>query len=229
MRRMESKSKLWYLQNLNLFAGLSPEEMKEMSEKVVDTTSKKGQYIYFPQDPSNSLFFLKKGGVKIASVSEGGRETIQAILKPGEIFGELALAGGGVREDFAQALEDDTVICAIQVKDMEEVMALHPTVTMKVTRLMGLRLQKMERKVRDLVFKDARTRIVDFIREMAQENGKPVGDEILIRHVFTHQDIANLTASSRQVVTTVLNELRDQNLINFERKRILVRNIHQLK
>jgi CRP-like cAMP-binding protein len=87
----------------------------------------------------------------------------------------------------------------------------------------------MERKVRDLVFKDARTRIVDFIREMAQENGKPVGDEILIRHVFTHQDIANLTASSRQVVTTVLNELREQNLINFERKRILVRDIQKLK
>lgn len=205
------------------------EEMKVISEKVVDSTVAKGDYVYFNNEPSNSLYFLKKGSVKIATVSSGGRESIIAVLQPGEIFGESALAGTNNREDFAMSIEDDTLICEMPVKDLEELMAKHPTVTMKVTRLLGLRLLKLERKLRDLVFKDARTRIVDFIREMAVENGKPVGDEILIKHAFTHQDIANLTASSRQVVTTVLNELREENLINFERKRILVRDMARLK
>lgn len=226
---MENATKLWYLQNFNLFASLPTEEMKAISEKVVDSIIPKGEYIYFRDEPSHSLYFLKKGGVKIASVSEAGRESILAVLQPGEIFGELALAGASNREDFAVSLEDGTVICAMPVQDLEELMARHPTVTMKVTRLLGLRLLKMERKVRDLVFKDARTRIVDFIREMAIENGKQVGDEILIKHIFTHQDIASLTATSRQVVTTVLNELRGENLINFERKRILVGDMKRLK
>lgn len=209
--------------------GLSAEEMMLFEEKTVMTNAKKGQFIYFPEDPSKTIFFLKEGRVKIGNQSDDGRETIKAILQPGEMFGELALAGEGQREDFAQAMDSNVLICAIGVQDMEEIMARNSHMGLQVTKLIGFRLQKMERKLRSLIFKDARTRIVDFIREMAEERGTPVGDEVLIKHSLTHQDIANLTASSRQTVTTVLNELRSANLINFERKRILVRDVSKLK
>lgn len=226
---MSERSKLWYLENFNILEGLTAEEMMEVEGKTIMTNAKKGQFIYFPEDPSKTIFFLKEGRVKIGNSSEDGRENIKAILQPGEMFGELALAGEGKREDFAQALDSNVVICAMSVKDMEEVMEKNSGMGLKVTKLIGFRLKKMERKLRALIFKDARTRIIDFIREMAEERGTPAGDEILIKHHLTHQDIANLTASSRQTVTTVLNELRSANIINFERKRILVRDLKKLK
>lgn len=226
---MSERSKLWYLENFNLLKGLSKEEMIEVSEKTTMINASKGQFIYFPEDPSKSIFFLKEGRIKIGNSSEDGRENIKTILHPGEVFGELALTGMGVREDFAQALDRNVLICAMSAEDMEELMERNARMSMQVTKLIGFRLRKMERKLKALIFKDARTRIIDFIREMAEEVGQPAGDEVLIRHYLTHQDIANLTASSRQTVTTVLNELRSANIINFERKRILVRDLAKLK
>ena len=162
---MSERSKLWYLENFNILEGLSATEMMDVEAKTVMTSAKKGQFIYFPEDPSKTIFFLKEGRVKIGNTSEDGRENIKAILQPGEIFGELSLAGEGNREDFAQALDSQVVICAMSVKDMEELMESNSSMGLKVTKLIGYRLKKMERKLRSLIFKDARTRIVEFIHE----------------------------------------------------------------
>ena len=86
----------------------------------------------------------------------------------------------------------------------------------------------MERKIESLVFKDARSRIVEFLHDMAVEKGQKVGFEMMIKNHLTHKDIASLTGTSRQTVTTVMNELREQNLINFDRRRILIRDIEKL-
>jgi CRP-like cAMP-binding protein len=79
-----------------------------------------------------------------------------------------------------------------------------------------------------LIFKDARTRIVDFIKDSVSDRGQRVGYEMLLRHSLTHQDIANITCTSRQTVTLVLNELRKLDLIYFNRGKILVRDLARL-
>ncbi|RMG83010.1 MAG: Crp/Fnr family transcriptional regulator [Bacteroidetes bacterium] len=226
---MAEKTKLWYLENFNLFKGLCNDEMEKLMKSTVMKEAKKGQYIYFPEEPSSSVFLLKEGKIKIGSFSEEGKETIKAILNPGEIFGELSLAGEEKRSDFAQALTDNVVICAMSKDDMEMLMEKNAKIGIRVTKIMGLRLKRTERKINDLIFKDVRTRIIDFLKDWAKEEGVPVGDEIMIKHNLTHQDIANLTATTRQSVTTILNELKDKNLIYTERKKILIRDIQRLR
>ena len=88
--------------------------------------------------------------------------------------------------------------------------------------------QQIERRFESLVFKDARTRIVDFIVDLGRENGIEIGKEILVKHHLTHMDMANLTATSRQTVTTILNELKEKNLIHLERNQFLIRDIDNL-
>ena len=90
-------------------------------------------------------------------------------------------------------------------------------------------MRKLERRVESLVFKDARTRIVEFLREAAEWKGRKVGFETLIPTSLTHKDIAQLTGTSRQTVTTILNELKEDNIINFNRKQILIRDLDLLK
>ena len=98
----------------------------------------------------------------------------------------------------------------------------------KILKLIGLRLMKLERKLELLVFKDARTRIIEFLKDAAAWKGKKVGMETMIHTKLTHKDIASLTGTSRQTVTTILNELKDQNLINFDRRKILIRDLEKL-
>lgn len=225
---MSTETKLWHLENFNLLKSLSLMEKMKMSKKVRDSKIKKGEYIYFPEDPSSSIFFLKTGRVKIGSYSDDGKEIIKAILGPGEIFGELSLVGEGKRRDFAISLDNNVMLCAIGMDDMEEMMEKNSKLGLKITKLIGFRLQKIERRLESLIFKDARTRIVDFIKDIGKESGTPVGNEILVKHHLTHQDIANITATSRQTVTTVLNELKEQNLLYLERNKFLIRDITKL-
>ena len=95
--------------------------------------------------------------------------------------------------------------------------------------LFGSRLIKAETKLEALIFKDARTRIVDFIKDSVFHQGRPVGFEMLLKHSLTHQDIANITSTSRQTVTLVLNELKKSDLIYFNRGKILVRDMTRLE
>lgn len=226
---MSTETKLWHLENFNLFKTLSALEQINMSTKVKHNKMKKNEYIYFPDDPSSCIFFLKKGRVKIGTYSDNGKEIIKAILGPGEVFGELSLLGEDKRKDFAIALDKDIMVCSLDMKDLEKMMQNNPMLSLKITKMIGLRLQKIERRLESLIFKDARTRIIDFIVDLGREKGKPIGREILVKHNLTHMDIANLTATSRQTVTTVLNELKDKDLIYLERNRFLIRDIDKLK
>jgi CRP-like cAMP-binding protein len=155
-------------------------------------------------------------------------EVLSAILTTGEIFGELATAGEEKRRDFAQAMEE-TIICPLTIDELKMLMYENKELSFKILKLIGLRITKLERKLELLVFKDARTRIVEFLKDAAEWKGKKVGFETLIQTNLTHKDIASLTGTSRQTVTTILNQLKEQNLINFNRKQILIRDLDSLQ
>ncbi len=140
----------------------------------------------------------------------------------------MGIVGEAKRKDFAIAMDDDTRMCTISTEEFRGSMAKNPDLSLAVTKTIGEKLRKIERRLESLIFKDARERIIDFMRETADKYGKVIGDEILVKHNLTHQDIANLTATSRQTVTKVLNDLKDNNLIYMERNRFLIRDISQL-
>ena len=225
---MKDQSNIWYFEDTDLFQILCPTKTPGMEDIHEPNVYKKEQFIYFPDDPSTKVYMVSNGRVKIGTYTRDGKEIVKAILSKGEIFGELALTGEGKREDFAVALDDNTRVCPMTVDDLQNLMKDDQVLSFKILKIIGFRLKKMERKIESLVFKDARTRIVDFLRETADEKGQKVGFEIMIKNHLTHKDIASLTGTSRQTVTTVLNELRDDNIINFDRRRILIRDMEKL-
>lgn len=223
---------IWYLENVDLFKFMCPTKVEGASDSGMmnhmRVTFKKGEFIYFPEEPSQEIYLLEEGRVKIGSYSEEGKEIIKAVLHPGEIFGELALVGEEKRKDFAISMDESVAVCHMSLDDAKALMYDDVKFSLKITKLIGLKLQRMERRLESLVFKDARTRIVDFIRDLATDKGKQIGYEVLVRNFLTHKEIANLTGTSRQTVTSVLNELREQNQIYFDRKRLIVRDMETL-
>ena len=220
---------IWYFENVDLYEMLCPHKLQGHRDSHEYYNFKKGQFIYFQDQPADHIYMIADGRVKIGSYSSQGKEVTKTILSKGEIFGELALTGEQQRSDFAQSMTDGTKVCSLGIDMMQELMLENKSLSLKIFKLIGLRIRKLERRLESLVFKDARTRIVEFIKEMAEEQGQKVGFETMIKNKLTHQDIANLTGTSRQTVTTVLNELRDDNLINFDRRRILIRDIDKLR
>jgi CRP/FNR family transcriptional regulator, cyclic AMP receptor protein len=218
---------LWYFESVNLYRILCPHKVKKMGETHEFITYKKDQFIYMPDDSATHIYMIVNGRVKIGHYLENGDEMVTAILTKGEIFGELAMAGEEKRRDFAQVMEEAT-ICPLTTEELKALMYENKELSFKILKLIGLRIMKLERKLELLVFKDARTRVVEFLKDAAAWKGVRIGFETMIQTRLTHSDIAALTGTSRQTVTTILNDLKQKNLINFNRKQILIRDLDKL-
>jgi len=226
---MQNSAALWYFESVNLFNILCPHKVKAMAGNHEFLHFKKDAFIYIPEDQADHIYMIAHGRVRIGHYLEDGKEVISAILTPGEIFGELAIAGENTRKDFAQVMDDNTSICPLSIEELQQLMYGDRDLSFKILKLVGLRLIKLERKLELLVFKDARTRIIEFLKDAASWKGKKVGSETMIPTKLTHKDIASLTGTSRQTVTTILNDLKEKNLIYFDRKKILIRDLAMLK
>lgn len=225
---MSENQSLWYLENIDVSGIFCPQKVGRGDLDNHDhKTFKKGEYIYLPEEHADKIFFIIDGRVKIGTYGESGKEITKAILNKGEVFGELSLIGESKRRDFAYAMEK-TACCVLSVNDMRSLMRDHNGLNLFLMKILGSRVLEMEQRLESLVFKDSRTRIIEFLRNLALKKGQRVGYEMLVRKFMTHQEIANLTATSRQTVTTVLNELRNKNILTFNRRRLLIRDMDML-
>lgn len=220
---------LWHLENIDVTHLLCPTKLgnEELMAQHKHCRFKKGEAVYVPQDLSDRIFFITEGRVKISVMNEEGKEITKAILGRGEVFGELAVLGETQRHDFATALEDmDT--CVVTIEELRGLMRDRSELNLFFMRMFGGRQLEMERRLESLVFRDSRSRIVEFLVNLARSKGQRVGFEWVVRKPVTHQEIANLTATSRQTVTTTLNDLRYKKLLTFNRSRLLIRDLEKL-
>ncbi|MDG1433718.1 MAG: Crp/Fnr family transcriptional regulator [Saprospiraceae bacterium] len=225
---MAIQSKTAFLEHFPLFETLNPDEKLRLIQMVEVKVKPRFSYIYLPGEASDKIFFLSKGTVKIGTHSKDGKEIIKSILHPTAMFGEMGIVGEEERQDFARAMGQEVHYCILKVEDFKRLMRSNHQLSIKILMLIGDRLRRAENRLESLIFKDARTRIIDFLKDAADQRGRRVGFEMLVKHSLTQQDIANLTGTSRQTVTSVLNELRKSNLIYFNRKSILIRDMESL-
>ncbi len=220
---------LWHLENIDVTHLLCPTKLgnEDLMARHTHCNFKKGESVYVPQDLSDRIFFITEGRVKISVMNEEGKEITKAILGRGEVFGELALLGEQLRHDFATALED-TNTCVVTLEELRGLMRDRSELNLFFMKMFGGRQLEMERRLESLVFRDSRSRIVEFLVNIARSKGQRVGYEWVIRKPVTHQEIANLTATSRQTVTTTLNDLRYKKLLSFNRSRLLIRDLDKL-
>lgn len=230
---MAEQTKIWYLKNINVFEGMSEEEMKRIDAMTQMSSVRPNQPIMFPDESSRNIFLLKSGHVKISRIDADGREMILEIVGPGEMFGELALLADKEDDheresDIVQAL-DDVLICAVRKDIFEQMMKDSPELSFRVTKRIGLRLRRFEERVTDLVFKDARQRVITFLLNYAENFGKIRSGIVSIPMHLSHQEIALLTGSARQTITTILNELRAEGLIDFSRSGMQLKDMEALQ
>lgn len=221
-------SNFWYLENIDLTSILCPIKLGKVMDNHEYSTFKKGEFIYLPNEEAKNIYFIVSGQVKIGTMGEGGKEITKILLGKGEVFGEFAVLGEEGKKDYAQAIEE-TKLCVTDGTDIKKLMREHTQLSLVFLKMFRSRLLKMEHRLESLVFKDSRSRILEFILEQINTNGSRVGYEWVVRNGLTHQDIANFTATSRQTVTTLLNDLRNDKIITFNRKRWLIRDLDALK
>lgn len=215
---------LWFFDDVNLFKILCPHKFKNYKSTHTFDSYKKKDYIYFQEDSANKVYLIEKGKVKLGYYSEDGNEVIKAILTRGELFGETAILGESKREEFAQSIDNNTSICPVGVDMMYDLMRENQTFSFKIYKFIGFKLKRLERRLQILLFKDAKTRLLEFLEELCLDYGydcEKTGDKI-IQHPYTQKDIASLIGTSRPTLNILLNELQEENKLEFSRKQIKI-------
>ncbi len=222
---MYEELKYWYLRDHKLFWTLSMSQIKQLCIITGFKKAKKGDVIYFSSSDVPRIFLLKKGNIKIVSVDEDGNETIKEILQKGDLFGELSLESDTEVNEYAKVLTDEVSICSFLMSDFEDLLVRNPALALSYTKFVGLKMKRIKNNYSNLVSKDAKTRLMSFLKNWAEKEGKIEGNKVTIENYLTQADIAQIICTSRQTATLLLNELEEKNLIYYGRKEILIDDI----
>ena len=215
---------LWFFEDTNLFKVLCPHKFKAYKKDHDFDAYKKKDYIYFTEDFANKVYLIEKGKVKVGYYSESGEEVVKAILSKGQLFGEKAILGEEIRDEFAQSIDNGTTICPIGVDTMHELMRNNQTFSFKVYKFIGFKFKKLERRLQLLMFKDTKTRLLEFLNELCAEYGydcPETGDHV-VKHSYTQKDIASLIGTSRPTLNILINELKEEKILDFNRNEIRI-------
>ncbi len=215
------------LDNNILFMGLTLDERAVLLQNAQTVNYNKHSAIFEPNKPANKAYILLSGSVKITVHAER-KDIIKYVVRPGMLFGEAFLTGELVRRDFAYAMEDNTDVLEIDAQIFLMLSRKNFSFAQALLHFLGERLRHTEHQLERVVLKDSKSRIMEYLHQMGTEQGRQVGMETLVKHNMTHQDIADVTGTSRQMVTAVLNQLKRENVLYFNRKKILFRDLNSL-
>ncbi len=197
---------LWCLDNVDLFRHLSLREREALRQRVKTLRYQRGEAIFLPGDPGNTVYFLRRGQVRLDYLDHSGRRLTLKICRRGEPFGEAALAGEAARRLLAEA-QNQVELCAIDRDDLMAFALSNPGLSLRLSKLIGLRLVELENRIEDLFFKSVPTRLARLLLKLDRDAGAPGAD---LEVKLTHQDLADLIGARRETVSLVLGGFEDQ-------------------
>ena len=210
-----------FLRNVSLFESLDQQELEALSDVTFTRTFSKDNVIILAEEEGDTLFILKKGQVKVSIVSEEGREVILSLLGPGSVFGELSLLDGKPRSANVVATEE-TDLLMLRRADFLQLIYKTPQIATALLAELATRMRKTDRQIEGLALLDVTSRISDTLLQLATEQGAETADGVTIESRPTHQELANMSGTTRETVSRVLKRLEGQGYINRNGRNITI-------
>jgi CRP/FNR family transcriptional regulator, cyclic AMP receptor protein len=213
------------LATIPFFAGLDPDALERLASGMRSRRFRRGEVIFHVGDPGDALFVIVSGDVKISLPSETGEEAILATLRPGAVFGELALLDGAPRSASATALSaTETVV--LPRDRFRDLIATEAGVRDALLASIAGELRRLTQHVEELHFLDITGRLAARLVRLAEEGGSPTDDGALrLRANLTQADLAAMVGCTRQSVNKLLGQFTEDGLIRQEREGIVVTNL----
>ncbi len=218
---------LWCLQRCDLFRRLTPDQIQRLEDHSRCRTFSRGSPVCLPSGGTDSVFLLASGLVEICHLTPDGKKSILTFVEPGEMFGELAIFDPQQRDEHVEAVEASTVVM-IPTGEMHHLMSECSDVAIAITKLIGLRRHRIERRLKNLLFLSNRDRLIHLLLDLSEQFGWLAPDGIRLRVKLTHQDLANLIGSTRETVTVILGQLRAEGSIDGSRQKLVLCDPHKL-
>jgi CRP/FNR family transcriptional regulator, cyclic AMP receptor protein len=206
------------IRTVPLFSTLTDEEFNQLAHIFVARAYRKNQVIFLEEETGNYMYLVLSGKVKVAKAGVGGKETILAIHRTGDFFGEMSLLDGKTAPATVSAMEDAKII-SVSGTDFHKYLLHNEKVMQQIIQVLCARLRQVW-QTQSLSSSTADARIRMGIYQLAKRHGIRDAHGTIIDLKITHQELAEMVGTSRETVTRVLTRLREQKIIEVDQRRI---------
>ena len=207
-----------FVSNANLFRGLPPAQVEELS-KIAETRScRRGDLIFSDGDPADGLYLLLVGRVKIFKLSHDGKEQILHFIEAGEPFGEVALFLGVPFPAYAEALEESKVVFLPRTAFVEMIRK-DPSVAMNMLAILSQRLKYFTRLIEDLSLKEVPARFAAYLI-----HGEDETDRDYVQLNIAKGQLARLLGTIPETLSRILGRMVAEGIIQVEGRKITLLN-----
>lgn len=218
------------LVEIPLLAVLSEEERQVLAGSLMSRRMLKGQPVFLQGDPGDEMYLLLEGRIRICCESLSGREITLCFLKDGGFFGEMALLDGEPRSATAFAETNGTLL-VLRRADFQSFLQEVPSAGISLLAFLSKRLRKANDKIQDLALLTVRERLAALLLDLAEREGEPAegAPGVLLPKSVSHKALSGLLGTSRETVSRMCSDLKEQELIAQEGRRIMVLDLEGLR
>ena len=217
---MSFQSQACYFLSDGLFEALGRKARQGIAQKsrmhrFSDQKKKAGE---FPLE--GKVYLVHQGSVFLSSIDENGKKIILDILGKGGVFGDLDFTNQKDYTDFNFFVEPfpKAAICQMDKKSFVEILRSNPDFTIKLLSDLAKRLTRLEERVGQLQYADVSTRLLAQLIRLSQDFGKKEEEKIVIEKRLTHEQLAEMIGSTRETVSSVISDLRQQKILSQNQK-----------
>jgi CRP/FNR family transcriptional regulator, cyclic AMP receptor protein len=204
--------------------------LRSASDEVIDAVAtasqlrafRRGQMVFTRGDPSDTLFVVISGRVKVVVRSADGGELTLTIIQPGGVFGELGLADGGPRSADADAL-DECQLLLVPLQTVQSICAREPPVVQALLNSTTATLRRLTEAASDLVFLDLPRRVAKVLLSLPRD-----GDGI-IRPALSQEELAHQAGGTRQSINATLRGFERRGWIEVHDRVVTIRQASALR
>ena len=217
----EADLKAGLLREVDLFAGLSTAELKEISRTLPMQTCQVGGLVTSPDDDDERLYIVKRGRVRLYRLTPDGKQLTLEILDKGRIVGRMSWLGQELTDVYAEAVED-AVICSFTPAELQRLIDRFPSVGLNIIRYLSDRLAASEREREVMAFRTVEQRLAVRLLELAERFGRPEDGGTAIDARLTQQELADMIGTSRETLATTIGSLRERGVLDMHSQRVVV-------
>lgn len=225
---MSADLKYWFLHDHKLFRNLSFAEIDELCILKRFKKSRKNEIIDLPYSEKERIFFLKHGTIKLINYNIDGDEVLVDILQKGDLFGELNLEKPTEQEGFLKVVSDEAIICTFFKEKLEALIHKKPDFALNYIKFMGFNFKKIQNSYKNILFKDAKTRLLLLFRMLYEKDGS-TSKTFFLPNYLTQKDMSQLICTTRQTVISLLKTMEEEGIIRYHQNAIEIPDIEKLE
>ena len=209
------------LQSTPIFRKIPPEDRARLAPLARVQEYRRGEQIFAEGSPSDRLYVIASGRVKVFKTTPAGKDVILEIFGVGDPLGAVAVYEGWPFPASAVAIEDTSCI-TIQRSAFFGLLEKYPSLVRGL--LLGLthRLVELTNRLAELTGSRVEPRFARLFLKLAGEVGSPREDGTFIAMVLSRQELADLTGTTIETAIRIMSRWSKQRIVLTEKEGFLL-------